>query len=248
MISWNIWCKNKEQASSIRELIQSCNPDIICLQEVSQEGLDYIQSLDDYHHIHAIDYVSHKSGQKKEYYLVILSKHTIDNTHKNKESVRHITQPSLWDKINRWEESMEFQYADICYENIHYRIFNIHLEISAGPKTRLAQFDQIIPLLDPSKVSLVAGDFNIFARWFIGIPFGWLFGFSLQEAMVHERKIFEQHFEDLGFCNIFRQKITYPRYRLQLDHILTPKDLDVRQYNVIKDMKKSDHHPISIEW
>lgn len=263
IISWNLWCKNIDQIKSV-DIILKRQPNIVCLQEVSLETVDYLRSLKEYNLIVAKDFTSFKKGVKKEYFLVILSKYKIENVDKedenssnkdtlknssklNKFSISHLAVPSIWDRINRWQESLEFQYADLEVDGVQMRVFNVHLEVAAGPKLRLCQFEYISSMFDSNKVNIVCGDLNIYAIWWCNLLIGWIMGFTWGEYFLDERSEFEKKFKDIDLINIFKDKTTYPKYGLQLDHILIPKDTKVTNIEVIPSLNGSDHRSISVD-
>lgn len=265
IISWNLWCKNIDQIKSI-EIILKRQPNIVCLQEVSLETVDYLKSLKEYNLILAKDFNSFKKDVKKEYFLVILSKYKIENTDRenenssntltdnssssanvNKFSISHLAVPSIWDKINKWQESLEFQYADLEIDGVQLRVFNVHLEVAAGPKLRLRQFEYISSMFDSNKVNIICGDLNIYAIWWRNLLIGWVMGFTWGEYFLDERSEFEKKFKDIDLVNIFKDKATYPKYGLQLDHILIPKDIKVMNIEVMQSLNGSDHRIISAD-
>lgn len=248
IISWNLWCLNKDQKSSVEKILQY-HPDIVCLQEVNPSLMGYLETLEGYDLVSATDFNSFKKGLKKEYKLVILSKLKILNKDaKNKFNVDHLTRKSIWDTINRWEESMEFQYIDIESNGKKYRIFNVHLEVAAGPRLRLMQLDDTVKQFSNDGLNLICGDFNIYGRWWLNFMIGWAMGYRLDEYLVRERTIFEARYAELNLRNTFRNRPTYPKYRLQLDHILLPFTAQVSDSEVIQDVFGSDHYPIMIDF
>jgi endonuclease/exonuclease/phosphatase family metal-dependent hydrolase len=250
IISWNLWSDNPNQAQNLERLLADFDPDVVCLQEVNLATLAWINSQDGYNSISAIDYYSKKMGDNAEHYLVILSKSRILNLEGiNKFSVRHITRNSIWEILNQWIESVEYQFADIELEGRNYRIFNVHLEVASGPKVRFAQFKETVYRFNREKdaQNIVAGDFNIYAKWYVSIFIGWLLGFRLLEYYINERKVFRKIWARNGLKNVFENKITYKKFKLQLDHILVPIERKVEKNKVIEDGYGSDHQPIYLK-
>ncbi|NJK70788.1 MAG: hypothetical protein HC932_00750 [Thermales bacterium] len=161
VISWNMWVKNLDPIGNLKKLIAAESPDIICLQEVKINVLEFVHDglFEGYDYIYGFDFRKHKGGFYENYYLVTLSKKKILNQKVNKIHVNHKTQWSLWDTLMRWDESIEFLYADIELGHKKLRIFNCHMELSAGPRLRLEQFDLILKKFVEGSKNIVCGDF-----------------------------------------------------------------------------------------
>lgn len=246
IVSWNMWVKNTRAIKNLQDFLRDYPADVYCLQEVTAEVLTYIQDQNnhDFDYVYSFDYRKFKHGYYQNYYLVILSRHPIKNTKLNRIHVNHLTRESLWDWLMRWDESIEFQYADIEVKGTCYRIFNCHLELSAGPEVRMRQFEQCVEKFLPDGCNVVCGDFNIFANphwnWFLW----WAFGFKWREIKINEREIFEKRFAELELQNPFLDQATFYERNLQLDHILVPSTYTVETREVIKNSYGSDHQPI----
>lgn len=249
IISWNVWVKNIDSAGNLRRLMDEFDADVYCLQEVTKELLEQIHDLEfqilDY--IYCFDYRKYKDGYYQNYYLVILSKYKIENPKINKISINHLTKRSLWDRLMKWDESIEFQYADIRIEGTWLRIFNIHLELSAGPNLRLNQFRQVLDYFEDEAINVVCGDFNVYAKPSLNFLIGWAMGFRLVEYVIHERKKFDEMFENHNLINVFEGEITFAERKLQLDHILIPDDVEILDSEVVENTFGSDHFPLITE-
>lgn len=133
----------------------------------------------------------------------------------------------------------QFQYIDLIQNEQKIRIFNTHLEIAVGPTRRFGQFENLVKHL--SRDNIICGDFNIFPHPIGSFFVGWAANFSLGDYKTNERKKFETLFKKLGLKNLFAKKITYPKYKLQLDHILTSNNLLVVDKKIEKKTTFSDH-------
>jgi len=149
--------------------------------------------------------------------------------------------------INKWQESFEFQYAKIKYQNKIIKIFNVHLEVGAGPYIRFKQFFKTTEYFSSDMEDVVCGDFNIYGKWYKNFLIGWAMGFSFKEMFIDERRRFQKLFKSAGLKNPFYKKITYPTFALQLDHILIPESWEVKNVTLIKNRHGSDHRPIMLE-
>jgi endonuclease/exonuclease/phosphatase family metal-dependent hydrolase len=246
IISWNAWVHNSDQIGNLQKLIHTENPYLICLQEANVDCLNYVQNQTKYHYISAIDHYSFRHKPKDEFYLIILSKSPILNkSQEYKFSVGHLTGFSIWEKLNRWHESVEFCYVDVLVNGQKCRFFNVHLELACGPLTRLRQLEECFQYFHPSLDNFICGDLNIYAHPLLNLWIGWLMGFKPHEYFINERHMMEQIFAQNGLQNPHRRLITYPKYRLQLDHILSPVKRPVVA-RVLKSKFGSDHQPIEI--
>lgn len=248
ILSWNICSDNKQQSQKLKQLLEKYDPDVVCLQEVNLECSDSIKEYHDYHIIQAIDYYSLKKKEKAEHRLVLLSKLPILNKDtENKFSISDLTKISLWERINKWQESFEFQYAELAYQGQNIKIFNVHFEVGAGPYIRFKQFLKTTEKFNDNGHNVICGDFNIYGKWYKNIIIGWAMGFSFKEMFIDERRRFQKLFRAHHLQNPFYRKITYPMFALQLDHILVPQGWQIKKVDLIKNRFGSDHRPIMLE-
>ncbi len=248
LISWNVCSNNKNQVNYLKKLINKFNPDIICLQEVDISVLKFLENETEFFFIKAIDYLTYKKQESAEHYLVLVSKYPILNSSlPNKFSVEHLTRGSLWENLNKWVESVEFQFADLSVKDKRYKIFNVHLEVASGPNIRLNQLKEAIIRFDKNSNNIICGDLNIYGKWYINLFVGWLLGFNWNEYLINERIKFEELFKKNNLINIFKNKVTFPLFKLQLDHILLPKQQKIINKKVINRKFGSDHYPLFVE-
>ena len=182
---------------------------------------------------HALD---HRDA-KAQHYLVILTRIPV---------CRHFCDyldsappKSFLAKRHQIQSVRQFHYVDLVCQKTKFRIFNIHLEVAVGPKKRLAQFDNLVKNFGVN--NLICGDFNIFPHPIGSFFVGWAASFTLSDYATNERKKFEEKFQKLSLNNIFVKKITYPKYKLQLDHILVPQNFTILEKKLEKKLSNSDH-------
>ena len=250
VITWNLWNKNPDQFTSIKFLMD-LGAEVICLQEVLLETIIRLQSFANspenkdekgskWQVFQALD---HRDATT-QHYLVILTKIPV---------CRHFcdyldsTPPySFLAKRHKIQSVRQFHYVDLIYQNTKFRIFNIHLEVAVGPRRRLLQFDNLVKNFGETNV--VCGDFNVFPHPLGNLFLGWAASFSLGDYTTNERKKFEEKFKKLNLNNVFRKRVTYPRYKLQLDHILVPKNMEILEKKVGKKTTSSDHYWLYCEF
>jgi endonuclease/exonuclease/phosphatase family metal-dependent hydrolase len=249
IISWNAWVKNEDQIKNFQALDEQEQANIYCLQEVDIKLLAYIQSEDQkvFDYAYCFDYRKFKKGYYHNYFLVILSKQTIENLRFNRVQVNHLTSSSLYDFVMRWDESIEYQFADITVNKEKYRIFNCHLELSAGPSLRLKQFQEIVDRFSDTSHNVVCGDFNIYAKPWLNFWIWWGMGFNFKEIFIDGREEFEKKFKKYSLTNAHKNKVTFTERELQLDHILVPNSIEIINNEVSSTPFGSDHYPIIVE-
>ena len=283
VVSWNLWNENPDQIGSIKNLINK-EIDIICLQEVMLETVNYYQKFclenqekekvipalkpekssnlenqinNSPQNFYNSDSDSHFKKRykwqifialdhrdtKNQHYLVILTRlpicqHFCDYLDQKPPK-------SFLAKRYKIQSIRQFQYIDLLQNEKKIRVFNTHLEIAIGPTRRLGQFENLVKHFGQNNI--ICGDFNIFPHPIGSFFVGWAASFSLGDYKTNERKKFEILFKKLGLHNIFAKKITYPKYKHQLDHILTSHNLLVADKKIEKKTTFSDHYQLYCE-
>jgi endonuclease/exonuclease/phosphatase family metal-dependent hydrolase len=251
--SWNICADNKFQVENIIYIISTHNPDIICLQEITLESIKKIKNLDYFANFsisYCLDFekkIKLKNGdfEKKYYYLAILSKHT-HNHHFTDHVHEKPLKISLATKHFGIEKPRQFQFIDLNYKNVKndifkIRVFNLHLEVAGGSNRRLQEFKKALSQFNKESVNIYCGDLNIFTRFWLNFLVGWGFSYTLKDYFVNERASFNRLFKKFGLVNHFKRNATFPKFRLQLDHILTPNYITINQKIISKKVFDSDH-------
>lgn len=245
--------RNKELERAL-EFVRNTDWDVLCLQEVPPEFLTQLQALS-YHLAYRIDVERLLPSGAMPNYVVILSRYSIvsqgeipfpDYWHllpwRARLSVR-LLRPVGFSKIR----SRGGMYADLATPAGTVRIFNLHL-VLANPAWRLAEYETAMAERDPSKPTVVCGDFNILESRHI-TPINWLFGGHIKDALLHtrERTHIEKRFVEHSLTNALRGKQTHAISRSQLDHILVSHHFSIKNADVLSDAYGSDHQPIFAE-
>ena len=245
--------RNKELDRAF-DFIAKSDFDIFCLQEVPDDFLTRLHTLP-----YSIAYRSDverlfHNGTKRNF-VVTLSKHPIT-------SEGHIPFPEYWHLLPlrtrlfvRLMRPFGFSkirnrgglYVDIKNKQTSLRIFNLHL-ILAQPAWRLREVELAMAERDPSRPTIVCGDFNTIEAPHISI-LNWLLGGKVSDIFFHrrERTNIQERFVQHELVNTLAGSITHQLSRSQLDHILVSHSFSIKKAEVLSDRVGSDHHPICVE-
>lgn len=251
--SWNMLFRNREQDRAFDFIAQS-DFDIFCLQEVPEEFLKRLQTLRCFI-ASRIDVEKLYGPETIPMFNVILSKHPIeaegeipfpDYWHLLPFRTRifvHLMPQELFSKIR----NRGGLYADVTIHGVQMRVFNLHL-VLAQPAWRLKEFETAMAERDPSRPTIVCGDFNTIEAPHISI-LNWLLGGRVSDVFFHsrERTDINKHFVQHELINALAGSITHQLSRSQLDHILVPLSFSIKNAEVLPDRIGSDHHPIRVE-
>ncbi len=245
--------RNRELDRAFAFIAQS-DFDIFCLQEVPEAFLARLQTLPC-----SIAYrsdVERLLTRRTEHnFVVTLSKHRIDTQgeiafpeYGHLFSLRtrifiRLMPSRFFSKIR----NRGGLYVDITIGKTSVRIFNLHL-VLAQPAWRLKEFETAMAERDPSRATIVCGDFNTIEAPHISI-LNWLLGGRVSDAFLHrrERTNINKHFVQHELVNTLAGSITHQLSRSQLDHILVSHSFSIKNAEVLPDRIGSDHHPIRVE-
>ena len=251
--SWNMLFRNRELDRAF-EFVSKADFDIFCLQEVPEAFLERLKTL--------LFSIASRTDVEKLYgsdivpmFNVILSRHPIS-------AQGGIPFPEYWHLLPlRTRLFVKFMpqeffskirnrgglYADITTNGTSVRVFNLHL-ILAQPAWRLKEFELAMAERDPSRPTIVCGDFNTIQAPHI-TPLNWLLGGPVTDALLYnrERTNIEKRFVEHTLTNALAGGITHPLSQSQLDHILVSHSFIIKNARVLPDRIGSDHHPILVE-
>ncbi|MBI4088720.1 endonuclease/exonuclease/phosphatase family protein [Candidatus Kaiserbacteria bacterium] len=236
------------------EFIAKSDFDIFCLQEVPEAFLKRLQTLPC-----SITYRSDVErllpGGANRTFVVTLSKRPVTTQ-------GEITFPEYWHLLplrtrifvylmpDRFFSKIRNRgglYTDVTIERASVRVFNLHL-VLAQPAWRLKEFELAMAERDPSRPTIVCGDFNTIEAPHMSI-LNWILGGKVSDAFLHrrERIDIERRFVEHELINTLAGSITHQFSRSQLDHILVSHSFTIKNVSVLPDRIGSDHYPIRAE-
>ncbi|MBI1362389.1 MAG: hypothetical protein GC134_00200 [Proteobacteria bacterium] len=241
LITWNIYRRNRH-LDKLADFVRSLNADVLCLQEVPLTALPLLEGTMP-HMVTCREFEPHK--KRMETQLVILSKHPLE-THTR---VEHGSPPAT-SRAAKWSgkcEGKEFHFVDLMLNGQPIRVFNVHLPLKVPPSFRLAELDYLRKYLAADRKNFVCGDFNSFGGPLVNPSWGWYYGYTSRDYLIHERRHIEQMMAAHHLTNPFSGKRTHQMLNIQLDYILTPSDVPLQNTQILSTRCGSDHYPLLIE-
>jgi endonuclease/exonuclease/phosphatase family metal-dependent hydrolase len=241
IVSWNIYRRNRH-LTRLPDFVRGLEADVVCLQEVPLNALPLLEGALP-HMVACREFDPLKKHMETQ--LVILSKHPL-HSHTR---VEHGSPPatSLAARLSGKCMGKEFHFIDLSVHGQQVRIFNAHLPLKVPPSFRLAELDFMRKYLATDRHNFVCGDFNSFGGPLVNPAWGWFYGYRGQDYLIHERKRIERMMAAHGLVNPFGGKRTHHLLNIQLDYILLPQTLHVRQKHILRERCGSDHYPLLVE-
>ena len=241
LVSWNVFSGN-EDPDTVRAFLKSCDADVVALQEATATHLSILEDLGGYRLFVAEDFI--EDGVL--YHLAIASRLPADDHRVLAHNPERAVSPSIQGRRMKWIEGLESQSVALTVGDAPVRLVNLHLPCGVAPARRLADLDAAAAHLDGADRAVLCGDFNMFARPLLNLLGGWLFGVGLGEIGADERRRLDRFAAGHGLDRLFDRAVTFPRYRLHLDHILL-RGLTARRARVETATYGSDHYPLIAE-
>ena len=241
VVSWNVFNLNHD-FEVFASFIKNERADVYALQELTDEHIAFFRTLDGYQLFSAEDFVE---GDQVTY-LGILTRLPA----RHHEVIAHNPERAVSDSIlgrrMKWRECLDSHAVTVTAEGHDIRIANLHLSCGVPPKIRSHQLNEASKHWSDFPHAVVCGDFNSFGRPLLNLAIGWLYGFGLSDVLVNEDRELTRFAQDHGFERAFQGAITFPRYRLHLDHVLA-RGMSISGAHVELDTHGSDHRPLIVE-
>lgn len=240
VLSWNANRDNIFRNYVYESLLRN-DYDVIFLQEVALENLDYIRSkFVDYFFMTSKETL-HSFGKKRTYYLVTLVKNNLINELAYCESLPlESVMPALYRLLHR---NIDIEYSKIIFrfQNKRITLVNCHLQYACSPSIREIQLRNIFDNID-TEYFILAGDLNTFSQFPLSLLVGSAFDYPLSDYRLNEsnRILTNPNFHS-------GKKINTTIYHTgKLDWILLSKNMTyLNEYRLTR--TGSDHYPLVIE-
>lgn len=244
IVSWNVNSRNRKVKKGIR-FILSLDPDVICLQEIHQRMMPYLQTLSGYTLSSCFD-SKHRRKSTKHIYVCTLTKtkptrvsqHIYDNGFSNSLLTK------IYTSLLHVEEQHNVLLITLSLREKKIQIANTRLSCAIGTHDRLQELKTLITITKHVTIpTIYCGDFNVVDNKLVNRLTGWMRGFTPLDYLLDERSSFEKLYQKEELINIFRGKSTslvnHPL--LQLDHILVPYSFTVTGHTLTRKRYGSDH-------
>ena len=260
IVSFNVDCDNHD-AKRIQALIDDCNPDILCLQEVSQQLRPRLENLltKRYPYVDvAIDHLADGyfglAPERTHSHLMIFSRVPFVNP-----ALKHVHVPignrTLFGYFRGWHECREHHGVDIVVQDTHIRVINLHIACAATPKNKWRQLKHAVRYhIKYHGEAIICGDFNITRKLVFGHAFVYAIRrvlksrFSMQKMLQgRELPLFARIIAKRNLHDVCGEGITHPISGLELDKILASKSLHAVSRPIFFHKRYgSDHLPLGV--
>jgi len=245
LINWNISIHNWNIEKALKNIL-SHTPDILCIQELPERGIDYLKKIPGYELVYCFDNKTDKISRTA--FLAILTRYKILTTGTYDYGQYALT--PLMEKLFGGKQGKSL-YVDVDINGKVRRIHTLHLTWPVRPGIRIAEFSRFLDVAKPGNTELVCGDLNTFGKFKNNFLAYFLFGYNRQDLFTNEKNIFKDFFQKFEWQNPFEGTVspTWPwRFsRAQLDYILVPQNMIVKNKLLLKKSYGSDHHPQMVD-
>ncbi len=231
------------RTARFHDFLRRVDADVIAFQELTAAHVTALQSLPGHRLTIAKDF---REGEQLTY-LGILSRLPAAAAKIVAHNAAEDVSPSWLGRRMQWRECLESQSLDVTAGATTVRLVNLHLTCAAPPRVRHAQLTDILHAhLPADRPALVCGDFNAFASPAVNLVVGWVFGCGWRDIFANDVAAIDRIAARGGGRRISVNAVTYPRWRLRLDHIIS-YGLSCVSYTAIGDTFGSDHRPLVAE-
>ncbi|MHA1113465.1 MAG: endonuclease/exonuclease/phosphatase family protein [Alphaproteobacteria bacterium] len=238
LVSWNVFNDN-DDPDAVRGFLAGCGADVIALQEASETHLSILNDLGGYRLFVAEDFV--EDGAL--FHLAVASRLPATDHQIVTHNPERAISDSIQGRRKKWIEGLDSHAVTLDIGGADVRLVNLHLPCGVPPVHRLRDLEAAAAHIDDAAHAVICGDFNMFARPILNLLGGWIFGVGLAEIGANERRRLDRFATAHGLARVFDRAVTFPRYRLHLDHILV-RGLTARRARVEPGTYGSDHRPL----
>lgn len=220
VLSLNLWFSDylrKERTLIFINYILEKRPDVICIQEAIAPVLAYI-----YKSIESLYPHIHTSVQEMGYGLAIISKYPIEKRENLEFKDTRMNRGIIYGTIN----------------NIIFATTHLESEFLKNNNNKIKQFNLIMDLFDSYKNVIIIGDTNLTKH---------------DEPRIDTKDFLDVY---IKFDNTSKKLYTYDgkqnplinnKIRSRVDRMYIKGDLDIKSFNLEKEVIMSDHYAISSE-
>lgn len=235
--SWNV---NRNNLIDDAKLRLFKDIDIILLQEVNQDSLNFLMSKSNFFDIYYAKEKLSTFSYHKTYYLVTLIRKKSVFVVNNEKAIRLTTVQPLLYKIIQRKILIEYLSLELSFDGKIYHLVNCHLQFACSPSVRRRQFREITDAHQTHQL-IVGGDLNLFISPPLSFLFSFLVGISPSELLANERNTFFG--ENTQFRKPPNESTTIYRAG-KLDYILLPDGIHTTSEVLNKKRMNSDHFPV----
>ena len=240
LVSWNVWNRNRE-IDKFKRFLREQDADVFAFQELTSEHIELLRSIQDYNLYLAEDFIE---GEQLTYLGILtrlpVRRHEVVTLNSNRQ-----VSPSWIGRRNRWIECLQSHNLTLLTNGLNATIVNVHLSCGVSPTYRHRELLRAIEVVEQTERIVICGDMNTFANPAFNWLVGWFYGSGVSDLLTHEIGSLDRFAHQRGMLRMPRKAVTFPRLKLQLDHIIT-RGMDVSECTVERDSYGSDHVPITI--
>lgn len=240
LISWNMNRNNIFLNNALEQLLHN-NYDVIFLQEVNYNNLDFIRNKFSSYLLFTSKEIIFSWGSKIEYYLVTLVKSSIVSSQLSyKSSCLNSKRTFIYKLFNR-RIYIEYNKVVLHIKDKLVTLLNVHLQCACSPGIRKMQLDSVFNSID-TECFILGGDLNFFSRFPLSIFIGFVLDYRLSDYMLDEGSAM------LNSSNVISGKMlnTSIYHTGKLDWILLSKNIEYLDEYVLPRFG-SDHYPLVVK-
>jgi endonuclease/exonuclease/phosphatase family metal-dependent hydrolase len=241
IVSWNVFNRSRD-IDRFERFVRETKADIFAFQELTPVHIARLEAAAG----HTLHLAEDFAEEGEMTYLGLFTPHPARDHRVTPINPARDVSDSRVGRKNQWQECFESQSLDIEIAGETVRAFNLHLACAVSPRARAAQLSSATAALDGSRRAVICGDFNSFGKPWLSPLIGLPYGFALRDLVTDEIRLLDRFGARHGLERSPRRAVTFPKFRLHLDHIFT-RGLAIRAVRVEADTHGSDHRPVIVD-